>query len=121
METDQTDWFSLDVSALRQRRADLVGSLPDPEHVMRGSLITRYTRCGKPNCHCKTGQGHGPHWYLSTLGPHGRTRLEYVPTVLAPHVRSQIERHHDIERILTQVAEINRELLRRRVPEEGSI
>ncbi len=118
METNQTDWSALDALTLRQRRADLVGSLPSLEHLMHGSLIARYTHCGKPNCHCKTGKGHGPHWYLSFLGPQGHTRLEYVPTALAPLVKEQIDRHHDVERILAQVAEINRELLRRRDPDE---
>lgn len=23
----------------------------------------RYIRCGKPNCRCATGDGHGPYWY----------------------------------------------------------
>ena len=120
METDQPDWSALDAQTLRQRRADLIGSLPPLERVMYGSLIARYTHCGKPNCHCKSGQGHGPHYYLSTLGPNGRTRLEYVPTSLAAAVRERIGRHHDVQSVLAQVADINRELLRRRDTSEFS-
>ena len=114
MDADKTDWSTLDPDALRSRRAELIASLPSLQEVMHGSLITRYTRCGKPNCHCATGQGHGPHWYLSSLGPTGRRRLDYIPAAWADTVRLRIDNHHRLQAALGAVAEINRELVRRR-------
>lgn len=116
MDNDQIDWAALDPDALRKRRADLIASLPSLQEVMHGSLIPRYTRCGKPNCHCATGQGHGPHWYLSSLGPKGRRRLDYIPGPWAETVRQRVENHHRLQAALAAVAEINRELVRRRQP-----
>jgi hypothetical protein len=116
MNNDQTDWSALDPDMLRKRRADLIASLPPLQEVMHGSLIARYTRCGKPNCRCANGPGHGPHWYLSSLGPQGRRRLDYVPDAWTDVVRQRIENHHRVQAILAAVAEINRELMRRRQP-----
>ena len=48
-------------------RQELVNALPPLEELMRGSLISRMRRCGKPNCHCANGPGHGPYLYLSTV------------------------------------------------------
>lgn len=44
-----------------------------------GSLVAVYRRCGKPTCHCATGEKHGPAWYLSQH-EQGRTRMRFVPT-----------------------------------------
>ena len=114
METVKRDWSRLDADALRQERADLLASIPPLQEVMHGSLIPRYTRCGKKTCHCATGQGHGPHWYLSALAANGRTRLDYVPAAFVDDVRRRIQNHHRLQEILSQVEEINRELLRHR-------
>lgn len=35
------------------------------------------TRCGKPNCKCATGTGHGPYWY-AFWSEGGRTQSQYV-------------------------------------------
>lgn len=34
-------------------------------------------RCGKENCKCATGRGHGPYWY-AFWSDHGKTRCEYI-------------------------------------------
>src|SRR3984893_6660927 len=67
-------------AALRKRRRQLVRGLPQIEQILRGSLIETYKRCGRPNCHCIDGPGHGPKRYLSTIRQTGeRPRLGYVP------------------------------------------
>jgi len=38
--------------ALRKRRQSLLRKLPPLDAVLRGSLIERYKRCGKPGCKC---------------------------------------------------------------------
>lgn len=114
MDTVQTDWNALDTETLRRHRNLLSASLPPLQEVVTGSLIARYTRCGKPNCHCVEGQGHGPHWYLSWRGPKGKTRMLYIPESHVEAVRQRIENHQRIQKVLAEIAEINRELLRRR-------
>ena len=67
-------------AALRKRRHQLVRGLPPIEQIVRGSLMETYKRCGRPNCHCADGPGHGPKRYLSTIARTGeRPRLGYVP------------------------------------------
>ena len=65
-------------SALRKRRRKLVRDLPPLERVLRGSLTETYKRCGRPNCHCADGPGHGPKRYLVTSQPSGRPRRDYL-------------------------------------------
>jgi len=55
--------------ALRKRRHRIVRDLPPIEHVLRGTLVETYKRCGRPNCHCVDGPGHGPKRYLSISLP----------------------------------------------------
>jgi hypothetical protein len=88
--------------------------------MLRGSLVERYKKCGKPGCHCVAGKGHGPAYYLSvTLGP-GKTRSYYVS---APH-RELIEQYLDNYQKLREVAEeitrINRQLLAQGALDEES-
>ena len=48
------------------------------EQMLWGSLVAVYRKCGKPTCHCATGEKHGPVWYLSQHEA-GRTRMRFVP------------------------------------------
>jgi hypothetical protein len=48
------------------------------EQMLWGSLVAVYRKCGKPTCHCATGDKHGPVWYLSQH-EEGRTRMRFVP------------------------------------------
>jgi len=49
------------------------------EQMLWGSLVAVYRRCGKPTCHCATGEKHGPAWYLSQREA-GRTKMRFVPS-----------------------------------------
>jgi hypothetical protein len=103
----------LSTLALRQRRRGLVAQMPPLDEVLRGSLVERYLRCGKPNCKCSRGRRHGPLWYLTvTLGP-GHTTGGTVSAHQLEPVRRGIERYHQVKQRLEQISEINRELLRR--------
>lgn len=46
--------------SLRRRRAAFAQANADVGDALRGSLIERYKRCGKPGCKCAEGPGHGP-------------------------------------------------------------
>jgi len=52
---------------LRARRDQLKAQLAEVGDLRPGSLVERYRRCGKPNCHCagKGADGHGPSWSLT--------------------------------------------------------
>jgi hypothetical protein len=105
--------------ALRRKRAHLAARLSDLEEMLRGTLVTRYKKCGKPGCHCTQGKGHGPAYYLSvTLSP-GKTRSYYVPAKLRRIVERYVANYRTFRSIAEEITRINRELLERGELEGG--
>jgi hypothetical protein len=82
--------------------------------VLRGSLTETYKRCGRPNCHCTSGPGHGPKRYLVISQPGGRPRRDYVPNAAHERVASLIGNFNRLREALNEICAINTELLRRR-------
>jgi len=101
-------------AALRKRRNVLLRQLPPLQSILRGSLIERYKRCGKPGCKCADGSGHGPKYYLSVSYPGLRPQMDYVPQELYVQTAEFLANYHRAREILEAISEINRELLRRR-------
>lgn len=100
--------------ALRRRRKTLIKKLPPFEAILRGSLIERYKRCGKPGCKCAQSRGHGPKYYLSVSKPKQKPEMDYIPLDYQAQVKEYIENFRYIKTILEELCEINRELLKRR-------
>src|ERR1700693_276223 len=101
-------------SKLRKRRAQLLRQMPALDTLLRGSLIERYKRCGKPGCKCADGPGHGPKYYLSVSFPGERPQMYYVPQENLDATRALVANFHQVRTALEEVCAINRELLRRR-------
>jgi hypothetical protein len=68
-------------SGLVDRRRRILARLPPLEEVLRGSVIVRSLRCGKPGCHCAEGEGHRA-TYLSVTHAGGRTEQISLPAEL---------------------------------------
>ena len=100
---------------LKERREQILRSMPSMDHVIHGSLITRAIKCGKPNCRCATGDGHMS-LYLSSFY-HGQTGMDYVPAAWESWIREGIENYEAIQELLLELAELNLELFRRRKKE----
>jgi len=98
--------------ALKERKAEIIGSLPDPENAIRSSLITRNIKCGKPNCRCADGDGHDS-LYLSSYY-RGHTYLDYVPKPYEENITACIHSYDAMSGLLAELSEINLELFRRR-------
>ena len=102
--------------ALRQRRQALIKQLERLEpFILRGSLIERFKRCGKPGCKCARGPGHGPKYYLSISQPGARPEMDYVPVEYSQQVCEYLHNFQQVRQLLEQICNLNRELLRRRV------
>ena len=96
---------------LKYRRRRLTRRLPDLERVLRGSLVERYKKCGKPGCHCVHSKGHGPALYLSvTLAP-GQTRSYYVPQEQRRRIERYLGNYRKLRDVLEEITATNRELL----------
>jgi len=100
-------------STLLRRRSQIPKALPPLELVLRGSLLHRKIRCGKPNCHCAKDKGH-PLLVLSVTFPGGKTRQVTVPAELREVVESWIENYRLWWKAIEEVSEINRRLLQLR-------
>jgi hypothetical protein len=100
--------------ALKKRRQTLRRKLPSLVAILRGSLIERYKRCGKPGCKCAKGRGHGPKYYLSVSFPGTPPQMDYVPREFHPQAKKFLTNYQRARKILEEICEINRELLRRR-------
>jgi hypothetical protein len=107
--------------ALRKRERLLAG-LPDLREVLRGSLITRYRRCGRPNCHCaRPGDpGHGPVYSLMVTVAPKETLEVYVTKEQKTEVEARIKGFNKVRKILEEISSINRTLLQEKqlFPEE---
>jgi len=100
---------------LLERRYTLASGLPPFQQIVRGSLVTRYRRCGKPTCHCVNTEGHGPaHYLVVTLKP-GKTEQIFLSEEMLPVVRRYLENYSRWWGALEKVSEVNRRLLRMRV------
>jgi hypothetical protein len=100
--------------ALRQRQKAMLRRLPPLKAILRGSLVERYKRCGKPGCKCANGAGHGPKYYLTVSFPKRPPEMEYVPEAFQEKVKQYLENYRKAKEILEELSSINRELLRRR-------
>jgi hypothetical protein len=62
--------------------------------VLRGSVVTRRRRCGKPNCRCADGVNLHESPALS-YSVRGRTRILLLEHADVPAVREAVERYRD--------------------------
>lgn len=73
-----------------------------------GYIRIQYVKCGRPNCHCASGLGHGPYAYrLTNLG--GRKQKQYVRKADLMNVQAGIalfrEQRAEIARMNDQATE----------------
>jgi len=100
---------------LLERREVLASGLPAFAEIVRGSLVTRYRRCGKPTCHCAKGEGHGPaHYLVVTLKP-GKTEQILLSEEMLPIAQQFLDNYKRWWAAVEKVSAVNRRLLRLRV------
>ena len=105
------------VRRLLQRRDELAWALPAFAEIVRGSLVTRYRRCGKPTCHCVGTEGHGPAHYLVVTVKPGKTEQILLSEQMLPVARQFLDNYNRWWAALEKVSAVNRRLLRLRVAE----
>ena len=94
---------------LRQRKFALFRRLKIPPEGLPGSLALTHRRCGKPTCHCATGEGH-PLWSL-TFMVGGKKRVERIPEEWLAQVRRRVADGRAVKDGITEVFTINALLL----------
>jgi hypothetical protein len=104
--------------ALRQRKAHLLRSFQLPPHLLHASLVERFLKCGKANCHCHSGgPKHGPFFYLNRCFAKGQMQslLLKSPDQI-DQARQSVAAYTQALEALDQISQINHELLRRGEP-----
>ena len=105
----------LSTAYLRRKRKRLIQQLAQLEPLMmRGSIVERYKKCGKPNCKCSTGKGHGPKYYYTIALPKQSPVMVYIPTNLKNTIGSAISNYQKAKKIMEELSHVNRELLIRK-------
>jgi hypothetical protein len=104
--------------ALRQRKAQLLRSFQPPAQLLHASLIERFLKCGKANCHCHTGgPKHGPFFYLNRcVGPGQVQSLLLKSPEQVARARQGVAAYAQALAVLDELSQLNRELLRRGEP-----
>ena len=104
--------------ALRQRKAHLLRSFELPPNLLHASLVERFLKCGKANCHCHSGgPKHGPFFYLNRCFAKGQMQslLLKSPDKIQ-QARHSVAAYAQALQVLDQLSQINHELLRRGEP-----
>jgi hypothetical protein len=94
---------------LRQRKFQLLRTLQIPEEALPGSLALTHRRCGKPTCHCASGEGH-PLWSLTFMCD-GKKQVERIPTEWVEEVRRRVEAGRAFKRGVAEIFAANAQLL----------
>jgi len=102
---------------LLARREALASGLPPLEEMVRGSLVTRYRRCGKASCHCATTEGHSRAPYLVVTLQAGKTEQILLSKEMLPVARRFLDNYKRWWAALEKVSAVNRRLLRLRAAE----
>jgi hypothetical protein len=116
-DNDKIEVKTLSKTMLEKRKKQILDLFPPIDNVIRGSLISRNIKCGKKNCKCKNGDGHLS-IYLSSFFK-GNRRMDHIPKSLAPEIQSNIDNYKLIQDLISELAEINLELFRRREGKKG--
>ena len=73
--------------------------------VLAASLAQIAKRCGRPTCHCANGTPHIA--YHLTFKVSGKSRTVYVPLDLVDEVRSWIDNHRRLKRLLKEISDLS--------------
>ena len=91
-----------------------IAQLASGQWLLRGSLSDRSSKCGKPNCHCATGE---PHASVYLVQSHeGKLRQICVPKAWQDRVRQAVSDYRELQRLLEEVSELEWKRLQERKP-----
>src|SRR5205807_9179350 len=99
----------------RQRKPFLLSQIKIRPDSLRASLVERFSRCGKANCHCQHGgDKHGPFYYLTQcLAVRTVNKFLLKSPAQQQSARNAIEHYRQLQEQLEELSQINAQLLRR--------
>jgi hypothetical protein len=101
--------------ALRQRKRFLLSQIQILPDCLRASVVERFSRCGKSNCHCHHGgDKHGPFYYLTQCLAVGKINKFLLKTPAQQQAaKAGIQSYRHLQEQIEELSQINAELVRR--------
>ncbi len=101
--------------ALRHRKRWLLSQFQLAPDSLRASLVERFSRCGKANCHChRDGPKHGPFYFLTQCLAVGKINKFLLKTPAQRQAAKEgIAHFRRLQELMEELSQINAELLRR--------
>jgi hypothetical protein len=93
----------------RKRKFDQLRRFSIPDDLLPGSFVRTTVTCGKPTCHCATGEGH-PHWTLTFMSD-GKRRVVHIPNDMVDDVQRRVDAGRAFQAAVRDVLTANAELL----------
>jgi len=100
------------MSAQERKTRSRLAQIISAHGLMRGSLLVRRRKCGRPTCHCAQGEGHESLYLV--ISEKGRTRQLFVPKEWESRVRQWVEDHRQARQLMEEVSRIYWDKLRKR-------
>ncbi len=98
------------VRNLLKNRHKIAKQMPRSSKIVKGTLVELRRECGKPNCHCQKG---GKHVSLYLSQSHkGKTRMTYIPWKYEKEIRTSVNRHKKLIRVVEDMSEINIKIIK---------
>jgi hypothetical protein len=95
---------------LQRMRDSRLALLASVRPLVAASLVVIPRTCGKPSCHCASGEKHLGH--ALTFKQEGKTRTVYVPKDRVTEVGQWVEEHRRVKGILAEISQLTVALLR---------
>lgn len=86
--------------SLRSRAAQLVSG----SWFLRGTISERSSKCGKPNCHCASGEMHRSVYLVQSQA--GKLRQMCVPKALQDSVRQAVKDYQELQHLIEAISEL---------------
>ena len=97
-------------SLLAQQQRQLDGMLP-LRQLVKGSVYELKTRCGKPTCHCASGEGPLHSSTVLSWSEHAKTRLRTLPPGERARFRQLTENYRRFRQARAALVKLQRRML----------
>ena len=100
------------LSAAERNFRSRIAQLASTQWFLRGTLSERSSKCGKPNCHCATGEMHKSVYLVQSRA--GKLRQICVPQAWRERVRQAVGDYQEMQRLMEEVSELEWQRLQQR-------
>jgi hypothetical protein len=90
------------LSRVRQLRAQ--------SPLVAASLVQIAKHCGRPGCHCQTGEKHVGHYLTFKVA--GKTKTVYVPQDLVEEVGTWVQEHKRLRKLVQEISRLSVERIK---------